>query len=65
MTSKIKKYSFNYKVGLDDGKKFASARNMEFFTSSSSNGENVTEIFDKLMMKVIERFDEYRSVYLK
>jgi len=38
---------------------------MEFFTSSSNTGENVPEIFDKLMNKVVERFDEYRSVYIK
>jgi len=38
---------------------------MEFFTSSSNTGENVTEIFDRLMLRVIERLDEYRQIYLK
>ena len=49
----------------EEGKKFAAARGIEFYTSSSSTGENVTDIFDRLILKVIERMDEYRSIYLK
>jgi hypothetical protein len=58
---KVKRYRFIFinwdnfykKVNHEEGERFATARGIEFHRTSSSTGENINEVMDRLINKVI------------